>query len=206
MNAIELCEYWVEHHVATPEGFVVAIDGAHFDMETLDHNLTTALALAGAVVESKSDVLAGDVCTHIFGGHYAATIAVRRPLAEVAGSSLAALSTAVTALQFGPGPSEIARRHAERTSGRFVRFRGKDAAVGDITVGELLERTAVEAVYELGGATLNSDALVTTFDHVRPQFDKGRIVLLVCPRADGSFQPFEVRSPARCGCEMGLVH
>ena len=86
---------------------------------------------------------------------------------------------------------------ADGTSGRCVRFPGQEHVTGDHTVGELTERTGLDAVVGIGRELAPAD-VVGTAGFVRPQLLDGRLVLLVEPAVGGVLRPVEVESPHQC--------
>ncbi|PKT71561.1 hypothetical protein CW362_18060, partial [Streptomyces populi] len=76
---------------------------------------------------------------------------------------------------------------------------GSDAVTGVLTVGRLLEVTAVDRVAVLGSPEgASSEAELVTRDHVRPEWREGRLVLAAMPAAGGTLVPFEVPDPTPC--------
>ncbi|MFD7456913.1 MULTISPECIES: hypothetical protein [unclassified Streptomyces] len=83
--------------------------------------------------------------------------------------------------------------------GRAVLYPGAAHLTGTLTVGELLSRSAIDAVTVLGAAGTPDPATpLVTRDHVRPQWLQGRLVLTAMPAAGGRLTPFEVPDPTPC--------
>ncbi|MFF8972875.1 hypothetical protein [Streptomyces sp. NPDC014995] len=85
--------------------------------------------------------------------------------------------------------------------GRAVLYPGADALRGTMTVAEVLSVSAIDRVTVLGGTpagrAVPGTPLVTR-DHVRPQWQDGRLVLTAMPAAGGTLVPFEVPDPTPC--------
>jgi hypothetical protein len=81
---------------------------------------------------------------------------------------------------------------------RAVRFPGQDGARGELTVRDLLARTAIEDVPVLGGTAVAPHDVVVTRDFLRPLLRAGRLVLPVLPAGLGCVAPFEVPDPTPC--------
>lgn len=92
-----------------------------------------------------------------------------------------------------------ATAHARRTGGRAVHYPGREHLVGTLAVGDVPALSAVEQVVVLGQDGPVDDALaLVTRDHVRPTYDRGRLVL-VTERAVGDVLiPFESPDPRPC--------
>lgn len=108
------------------------------------------------------------------------------------------------------GPEDLADGAADaaaaailRSGGRAVRFPGADRLTGDLTVAEVVERSAVDRVAVLAGGTACSDQVVLTRGFVRPTCHDGELVLLVQPAAGGTLVPFEVANPTACCADHG---
>ncbi|MEV5729051.1 MULTISPECIES: hypothetical protein [Streptomyces] len=83
--------------------------------------------------------------------------------------------------------------------GRAVLFPGADGLTGTLTVAELLSRSAIDRVSVLGaGGSPDPETPLVTRDHVRPQWQRGELVLTVMPAAGGRLTPFEVPDPTPC--------
>lgn len=102
---------------------------------------------------------------------------------------------------FGPEPLVEGARAGcralrEGLQGRSVRYAGRAALVGDVTIAQL---TLVAPVVVIGGVDAPSpSAVVSTRDFVRPRLVLGDWVIHVQPAADGTFVPFETPTPKRC--------
>ncbi|MGW2779699.1 hypothetical protein ACWC3X_00345 [Streptomyces populi] len=101
--------------------------------------------------------------------------------------------------ELAAGAAHAAAEHGTRTGGRAVLYPGSDAVTGILTVGRLLEVSAVDRVAVLGSPEgAPSEAELVTRDHVRPEWREGRLVLAAMPAAGGTLVPFEVPDPTPC--------
>ncbi|GGQ16067.1 hypothetical protein ACFFKE_14680 [Streptomyces mutabilis] len=83
--------------------------------------------------------------------------------------------------------------------GRAVLYPGAGALTGTLTLAELLARSAIDRVTVLGTPGEPApDTLLVTRDHVRPQWQDGRLVLAAMPAAGGTLVPFEDPDPTPC--------
>lgn len=83
--------------------------------------------------------------------------------------------------------------------GRAVLYPGAGALTGTLTLAELLTRSAIDRVTVLGTPGEPApDTLLVTRDHVRPQWQDGRLVLAAMPAAGGTLVPFEDPDPTPC--------
>ncbi|WP_369180403.1 hypothetical protein [Streptomyces mutabilis] len=83
--------------------------------------------------------------------------------------------------------------------GRAVLYPGAGALTGTLTLAELLSRSAIDRVTVLGTPGEPAPAtLLVTRDHVRPQWQDGRLVLAAMPAAGGTLVPFEDPDPTPC--------
>jgi hypothetical protein len=85
-----------------------------------------------------------------------------------------------------------------RSEGRAVWFPGHDTVGDEITVGDLLATTAIDAVQAMGGVDNGADVVVETRRFLRPRFAGGKLVLNVQPSRGGVLVPFEVPNPTPC--------
>ncbi len=97
-----------------------------------------------------------------------------------------------------PALAVAAAAAAAGRSGRAVIFAGWAELTGTLTVGEVLERSAIDRVEVLGGGAASPETLLDTRDFVRPQFRDGVLVLTTTPAAGGVLVPFESRDPTPC--------
>lgn len=135
-------------------------------------------------------------------GLVACTHLVRTPHPHVA-ISLAApdglpdgLSASVDG--FASAAEVAAAQHRERSSGRAVLYPGVESLIGELSVAELLERSAIEQVTLLGGAQPAAETRLITRDFVRPQWINGVLTLIVAPVGAGRIAPFELPDPTPC--------
>lgn len=146
------------------------------------------------------------LCTHAVRSgtpHYAATLPWSGELPAVPGAG-AALSSGA-----GGGDPDLAatalgaaRERAAGVAGRAVRFPGMELLTGTVPVADLLARTGIDEVRVLGGV-LPAGARLVTRDFVRPEWQDGRLVLLVLPAGPGLVAPFEVPDPTPCCAAHG---
>ncbi|MGA4960923.1 hypothetical protein [Streptomyces pseudogriseolus] len=84
-------------------------------------------------------------------------------------------------------------------SGRAVLYPGASRLTGTLTVGELLERSAIGRVTVLGSPLPpEPDTRMVTRDHVRPQWEGGVLVLAATPALGDTLVPFEAPNPTPC--------
>lgn len=108
------------------------------------------------------------------------------------------------------GPAEAARvaalaaaEGADRRGGRAVLYPGAKRLTGTVTVADLLTSTAIDRLTLIGQAPADGQGPdpatpVLTRDHVRPEWQGGRLVLALVPAADNALAPFEVPNPTPC--------
>ncbi|MFY1637012.1 hypothetical protein ACN27F_27670 [Solwaraspora sp. WMMB335] len=135
-------------------------------------------------------------------GLFACTHLVRAPRPHVA-ISLAAPDglpdgLPACAAEFAPAAQVAAAEHRQLSSGRAVLYPGVESLVGELSVAELLERSAIEQVTLLGGAQPQDDIRLETRDFVRPQWINGVLTLIVAPVGAGRIAPFELPDPTPC--------
>lgn len=83
--------------------------------------------------------------------------------------------------------------------GRAVIYPGVSALTGTLTIAALLSRSAIDRVTVLGTPGRPApDTRLMTGDHVRPQWQHGRLVLTAMPAVGGTLVPFEVADPTPC--------
>ncbi|MFJ4845042.1 MULTISPECIES: hypothetical protein [unclassified Streptomyces] len=106
----------------------------------------------------------------------------------------------------GPAPlaaaaSQAAEEAAARTGGRAVVFPGVEHLTGVITVADVLAHTPITGLMVLGSPAderPEPGVEVLTRDHVRPEWQAGRLVLPLVPAVGGRLAPFEVPNPTPC--------
>ena len=91
--------------------------------------------------------------------------------------------------------------HTNRTSGRAVVFPGSDPLTGTVSVGEALDRSAIDLVRVLAGGSADRAAPLVTRDFLRPRWTSGELVLDVQPAVGGTLVPFETPTPTPCCAE-----
>ena len=94
--------------------------------------------------------------------------------------------------------------HANRASGRAVVFPGSSLITGTVSVGEVLDRSAIDRVRVLAGGSADGAAQLVTRDFLRPRWTGGELVLDVQTAAAGTLVPFETANPTPC-CSMHSV-
>ncbi|WP_392465779.1 hypothetical protein ACF3NS_09670 [Arsenicicoccus cauae] len=94
--------------------------------------------------------------------------------------------------------AEVALLARDGTTGRAVVYPGRQRLVGELTVAELVDRCAIDAVEGIAGTVVTHATVVRTRDFVRPVWRDGRLVLLVQPAADDTVVPFENPAPTPC--------
>ena len=157
----------------TPAGAarIVGVSLGHRTLAEADHWIASL---------SPAPVVA---CTHL----------VASPFPHVA---ISLLSTEV--FETDPELAAAAAAATTGTHGRAVRFPGVERLVGDLTVSEILQRSAIAQVEILAGGPAGPADVVRTDDFVRPQYRSGELVLVTTPAAGGLLVPFERRDPTPC--------
>ncbi|MER5627452.1 hypothetical protein ABT061_41160 [Streptosporangium sp. NPDC002544] len=163
------------------------------EAEHLLHLVVKVLGLPGGTVG----------CTHFVRTgrpHVACSLAVSGPV-DPAGLP-EGVSAAIGESRTGPeseGAALAAAEHATGASGRLITYAGREALTGTLSVGEMLERSAIERVMVLAQTREPPrDMLIVTNDHVRPVWRDGLITLLCMPAAGGRLMPAEVPNPTPC--------
>lgn len=103
---------------------------------------------------------------------------------------------------FGPGAyvdsaAAALAAHVDRSSGRLVRFAGREQIERETTVGDVLRLSEVDAVAALGGVPLPDSTPLDLREWARPELRAGRAVLTVQETAAG-LVPFESREQRAC--------
>ncbi|MDO5627820.1 MAG: hypothetical protein Q4G43_05800 [Mobilicoccus sp.] len=111
-----------------------------------------------------------------------------------------ACAVAVGQLATGAAPAVEAVRSALherllRIGGQALAFPGMDRLIGTLSVTEILDRSAIEAVSEVAGEPLDGCDEVVTGPGVRPRWSFGPLTLHVQPHGDGLYVPFEWAPP-----------
>ncbi|AKT52909.1 hypothetical protein ADJ73_15045 [Arsenicicoccus sp. oral taxon 190] len=94
--------------------------------------------------------------------------------------------------------ADVAALARAGADGRAVVYPGREHLVGDLTVAELVQRSAVDAVEGIAGTTVTAASVVRTRDFVRPVWREGRLVLPVQPAAGDTVVPYENPAPTPC--------
>ncbi|MGW0332744.1 hypothetical protein ACWD0J_12875 [Streptomyces sp. NPDC003011] len=163
--------------------YAVTVDAGAGDLRVADrqlHTLAAELALPDGVFG----------CTHLVRGdrpRVALSFTLpSEPLPHTARERLTALGYEVS-----PGVPDAA--------GRAVLYPGVSCLTGTLTVADVLARSAIDRVTVLGApGEPDPDARLVTWDHVRPQWQAGELVLSALPAAGGTLVPFEVPAPTPC--------
>ncbi|CAM3528460.1 hypothetical protein KIPE111705_12665 [Kibdelosporangium persicum] len=82
-------------------------------------------------------------------------------------------------------------------SGRCVRFPGQSGLTGVHSIAEITAASAIDEVVAVGNQ-VTPDILVDTRGFLRPEYQDGRLVLLVEPAAGGMVRPIEIEQPHQC--------
>ncbi len=166
---------------------IIGVDAGSPDVRAAEHLLTELVDALGAEVVRFG-------CTHLTrtgGPHVALSLELTDPGALrllPAGLEVDGTKAAV----------EAAAAHTTRTSGRVVRFPGQDLLVGELTVQELLDASAVDRVRVLASPPPEPEMAVATADFVRPLWEDGLLTLHTVPYVGGRIAPFEVANPTPC--------
>ena len=159
--------------------YVLTVDPGLTDLRAADH-LLRRLAAGLALPEDTFG------CTHLLRDGRPRVALSFTTSAEGCPERLAAQGYAVT----DGAPDAV---------GRAVLYPGADGLTGTLTVAELLSRSAIDRVSVLGAAgTPDPRTPLVTWDHVRPQWQRGELVLTAMPAAGGRLTPFEVPDPTPC--------
>ena len=143
-------------------------------------------------------------CTHLVRTgtpHVALSFATQNPvsLAELAGYGIATADRARGPAEWARGAALARSVLADRAGGRAVWFAGSAALPGEVTVADLLARTAIDRVDVLAGVGPAAPTdLVRTRGHLRPEWRDGALVLVTTPVEAGVLAPFEVPNPTPC--------
>ena len=144
--------------------------GADPGVCAIDAARAAALSEFGALCQTQ--VMARSVADEIA----AASGAIALPLAGTGGGVIGA--TAACGLR------------ATGSDGRFLAARGIRGLRGAMTAADVVARSSVVEVVEVDGRALApTERLIFENEGVRPDLRAGRAVLVVRPRADGSYEP-----------------
>ncbi|PAZ17115.1 hypothetical protein CLM62_04650 [Streptomyces sp. SA15] len=164
--------------------YALTVDAGIKDLRAADH----LIQLLAAELDLPEGVFG---CTHLVRGdrpRVALSFTLpSEPLLRTARERLAAGEYEVT-----PGAPDAA--------GRAVIYPGVSSLMGTLTIADVLTRSAIDRVTVLGGrpGQLAPDTRLVTWDHVRPQWQDGELVLTAMPAAGGTLVPFEVPAPTPC--------
>jgi hypothetical protein len=163
--------------------YALTVDAGVKDLRAADH-LIHLLAAELALPESVFG------CTHLVRGdrpRVALSFTLpSEPLLRTARERLTAGEYEVS-----PGVPDAA--------GRAVIYPGVSSLTGTLTIADVLARSAIDRVTVLGGPSRSApDTRLVTWDHVRPQWQNGELVLTAMPAVGGTLVPFEVPAPTPC--------
>ncbi|MGN9757911.1 hypothetical protein [Streptomyces sp. SD31] len=164
--------------------YVLTVDADVRDLRAADHLLHT-LAAELALPEGTFG------CTHLVRGerpHVALSLTFpSEPLLRTAQERLTARGYEVS----HGSPDAV---------GRAVIYPGVASLTGTLMIAEVLSRSAIDRVTVLGRprGRPTPDAQLVTWDHVRPQWQNGELVLTAMPAVGGTLVPFEVPDPTPC--------
>ncbi|RKN45785.1 hypothetical protein D7294_04840 [Streptomyces hoynatensis] len=173
------------------------------DADHLLHRLAAALALPGGTLG----------CTHPVrapGPILALSLSLPGPAEtgaaydRLAGGLAAELGLATAWQDARTGPPEhhegaaAGAAAAALRSGRAVLFPGWSQTTGTLTVGELLDRTAITRTVALGGLVPEPTALLDTRAHLRPEWEEDDLLLRLMPARGGTYVPFDIPDTHPC--------
>ncbi|MBT3152152.1 hypothetical protein HTV45_14890 [Streptomyces sp. CHD11] len=159
------------------------------DADHLLHRMADELAL-------PEDVFG---CTHLVRGDRPRVVASlhlpSRPLPDTLRQRLAGYGSVSPEPEPEPRPGP----GLPDAVGRAVLYPGARALTGTMTVAELIAASAIVRVTVLGtSAPPDPRTRVVTRDHVRPQWQRGELVLAATPALGGTLVPFEAPDPTPC--------
>ncbi|MFD4574501.1 hypothetical protein ACFWNK_08700 [Streptomyces sp. NPDC058417] len=162
---------------------VLTADGGLRDLRAADHLLRTL----AAELALRDDVFG---CTHLVRGDRP-RVAVSLALGSAAEADGVRARLAAEGYDLADGTPDAV--------GRAVLFPGADRLRGTLTVGQVLEVSAVERVTVLGASGQPAPTqMLLTRDHVRPLWEDGVLTLTAMPAVGGVLVPFEVPEPTPC--------
>lgn len=162
---------------------ILGLSAGHTEEKTAEHWLA----------ELTVDLPVSYACTHLVRTPYPhVAVSLQLP----AGVDPGGLPTVAPDLRRAAQQAAVA--HADRRSGRAVRYPGVDRLVGTLSVADLLARSAIERVRLLSGPDPAPQTPVRTRDFVRPHWVDGQLTLTLAPVAGGGLAPFEVPHPTPC--------
>jgi hypothetical protein len=171
-------------HTGVPGvGRVVGLDLDHDSVKAAEHWLHDLVHRLG----HPADLIA---CTHL--------VYVPHPHVAVSLSSLPDGAELPPGGQDPEGARTAAEEHEARSAGRAVHYPGVDLLTGSLTVGEAIERSAIERIVMIGGADAPPETVLHTLDYVRPMWKDGKLTLVTRPGPEGSLVPFELQNPTPC--------
>ena len=146
-------------------------------------------------------------CTHLIRtGRPHVAVSLSLPAETCAALDLAALPDGMSAVlgaerrgtsaDLLDGAGRAVTQHGR--TGRAVVFRGASRLTGTVTVREILDDSIIDRVTVLMGGDPTPDVRVETRDHVRPEWQNGRLTLLTMPAGNGLLAPYEVPDPTPC--------
>jgi hypothetical protein len=158
----------------------------------LDHHVLAAVAAAGVDADYVAIHMLGPLTPGAPAG-WGVSVRSRGPLrSEPRSRLLEALG--------GRADVTVAALSASARAGRCVRFPGQHVVTGQVTVADLLGRTAIDRVAGSGTAVAYDD-VVETSGYLRPCFEAGRLTLRVSPSIGGILVPAEAATRYECCAE-----
>ncbi|WP_214110771.1 hypothetical protein [Acrocarpospora catenulata] len=176
---------------------VLGVDAGSPDVPAAEHTIHDLIALLGRPALA---------CTHFIRSgrpHVAISLALDTLPAELpAGYGLAWEDRRTGPEELAAG-AELALAEHTSGAGRAVLFPGSAHLTGTLTVGELVDRSAISAVTVLASATPPApETLLDTRGYLRPERKNGILTLATTPGLlpDGShgLVPFEIVDPQAC--------
>ncbi|MFF9753063.1 hypothetical protein ACF1FC_09660 [Streptomyces sp. NPDC014344] len=169
---------------AVVTAYALTVDAGARDLRTADHllhRLADRLALPADTVG----------CTHL--------VRDGRPRVVVSLSLPSASLLDTVRERLAEGEHGAVSAGLPDPSGRAVLYPGASRLTGTLTVGELLECSAIDRVTVLGSPLPpEPDARMVTRDYVRPQWQGGALVLAATPALGDTLVPFEAPDPTPC--------
>ncbi|HEV7897986.1 MAG TPA: hypothetical protein VGP31_09105 [Planosporangium sp.] len=177
-------------------GPVVGLDLDHDTVEAAEHwlhDLVNRLGHPAGLV----------ACTHlVYEPHPHVAVSLSSPVGEEGAPLTAHTGTGAPSCkrrdEDHPGAKIAAAEHEARSAGRAVYYPGVELLTGTLTVGEVIERSAIERVVLLGGAEATPETVLHTLDYVRPVWTDGQLALVTRPAPEGCLAPFELKHSTPC--------
>ncbi|GAA3778410.1 hypothetical protein [Streptomyces chiangmaiensis] len=195
-------------HDASGVHLVIGVDAGTATLRQADHLIHDLV--------DRLDLPPGTIaCTHLIrtAERRGTAVSLALPNAEAAEAAWRRLTgleepyVGVVLGERGYGAQGAARtaatEHEHRTGGRAVVYSGVERLTGTVTVADVLALTAIDRITVVGAPPADGDGPdpatpVLTRDHVRPEWQDGRLTLALVPAAGGALAPFEVPNPTPC--------